>query len=33
MVEAMLPFGLAFYEWICGWTLARVHTRSGTRSP
>jgi uncharacterized protein (DUF2252 family) len=28
-VEAMKPIGLNFYAGICGWTLARAHTRSG----
>ena len=29
VVEAMTPFGLAFYARQCGWTLARAHARSG----
>jgi hypothetical protein len=28
-VEAMRPFGLAWYARQCGWTLARAHARSG----
>jgi Uncharacterized protein conserved in bacteria (DUF2252) len=28
-VESMVPFGMAFYARICGWTLARAHARSG----
>jgi uncharacterized protein (DUF2252 family) len=28
-VEAMTPPALTFYAWICGWTLARAHARSG----
>jgi hypothetical protein len=25
----MTPPALTFYAWICGWTLARAHARSG----
>jgi uncharacterized protein (DUF2252 family) len=32
-VEATVLFGLTYYARICGWTLARAHARSGTRSP
>jgi uncharacterized protein (DUF2252 family) len=28
-IESMLPPALTFYAWICGWTLARAHARSG----
>ncbi len=28
-VESMTPAALTFYAWICGWTLARAHARSG----
>ena len=28
-VETMVPEGLSFYARICGWTLGRVHARSG----
>ena len=28
-VESMTPPALTFYAWICGWTLARAHARSG----
>jgi uncharacterized protein (DUF2252 family) len=28
-VESMAPPALTFYAWICGWTLARAHARSG----
>jgi hypothetical protein len=28
-VEAMVPLALEFYAGICGWTLARAHSRSG----
>ena len=33
LVEVMTPLGLTFYARTCGWTLARAHARSGTRSP
>jgi uncharacterized protein (DUF2252 family) len=29
LVESMTPLALTFYARICGWTLARVHARSG----
>jgi uncharacterized protein (DUF2252 family) len=28
-LESMTPVALTFYAWICGWTLARAHARSG----
>jgi uncharacterized protein (DUF2252 family) len=28
-VESMNPPALIFYAWVCGWTLARAHARSG----
>ena len=30
-IEMMLPSGMAVYAWLCGWTLARAHARSGDR--
>ena len=27
----MIPSGMAVYAWLCGWTLARAHARSGDR--
>ena len=32
LVEGMSPPALGFYGELCGWTLARAHARSGTRS-
>jgi hypothetical protein len=29
--EQMLPEGMAVYGALCGWTLARAHSRSGDR--
>ncbi|MEY9844770.1 uncharacterized protein (DUF2252 family) [Streptacidiphilus sp. BW17] len=30
-IEVMIPSGMAVYAWLCGWTLARAHARSGDR--
>ncbi len=30
-IEAMIPQGMTFYARLCGWPLARAHTRSGDR--
>src|SRR5436190_8550386 len=30
-IETLQPEGLAMYGWVCGWTLARAHARSGDR--
>jgi uncharacterized protein (DUF2252 family) len=30
-VETMMPAGMSAYAWLCGWTLARAHARSGDR--
>ena len=30
-VEQMVPYGMAVYAQLCGWTLARAHARSGDR--
>jgi uncharacterized protein (DUF2252 family) len=29
VVEAMTPTGMSYYAYLCGWTLARAHARSG----
>ena len=29
VLEGMIPQGMKLYAWLCGWTLARAHARSG----
>jgi hypothetical protein len=31
VIEEMIPQGMKLYAWLCGWTLARAHARSGDR--
>ena len=31
VIEDTIPQGMRMYAWLCGWTLARAHARSGDR--